>query len=122
MRRRKCRDKIEITPQLVETCFRWDTCGCGACGGIPDVQLDGFVFRIRRLGTKEFCVEYDAWSAEERGLCFLWDSAIYDLPRGRYEGVLFYEDEECMCVEIDIVKNVSVLASGATHKEEPLDV
>ena len=118
MRRRKCHYKINISVDLIQTVFLWDTCYRGHCGGKPDIQLDGFVMKIRRLGMEEFCVEYDPWDCDDQGLRFLWDDALYDLPHGRYEGVLFYEGDECMFVELEKKKQLTVTPSRMKHKRE----
>lgn len=115
MRKREKRPVIHVTPQLVQTIFSW-----AECGTHDGYNTTDFDFKIRRLGD-DFCIAYTPYCADSKGLTFLWDSLLYELPKGAYEGVLYVRGDPCLSVDMKVPKRCPVNTNAVTNKKEGCD-
>lgn len=113
MRRPTCGKRVLVSPDLVETCIPWRDCGVKKTHLVTDFEL-----KIRRAGKADFAVIYQPFCAEDAGLCFLWDDALYNLPAGRYDAVLFFKAAECGQFDLVLDKPVPVRLDSMTNTFE----
>lgn len=93
------RKPIPINKDIAETCVAIQDC-CGDCG-VPDNPT---VIKIKKAGTCDYLIEYDAvvccececdcCECKYDRICFEWDELIWSLC-GRYVGDIFESNATC---------------------------
>lgn len=79
---------IEIVPELAQTFVRLRKPGCGAL--VWQLNNSCVYIAIRRKGTSEVLVSYNAWEIDFDGaVSFYWDACFFDLDYGYYEGDVY---------------------------------
>lgn len=80
---------IQINRDVSKSCFTF----LGLCEQ-KAIANGAVVLRLRKAGSKTYLIEYPALKKREGdAVCFKWGEVMYALPKGRYIGD-FFEDEE----------------------------
>lgn len=82
------RKPMPINKDTAKTCVAIQAC-CGGLG-VPDSPA---VIKIKKAGTCDYLIEYDATVENDR-VCFVWDKLMWDLC-GRYVGDIFESNAVC---------------------------
>lgn len=81
-----------------------------------NISLSSAKLHIYRYGYSLPLLEYDILDERPDRITFYLDSLFYDLPEGRYYGIVLSGDTACGRVEIELDKACRV---GASHCEVP---
>lgn len=112
------RKPITINKDTAKTCVALSAC-CGG-RGVPDNPT---VIKIKKAGTCDYIIEYDA-VVENDTICFEWDNLIWDLC-GRYVGDIFESNAPCDNGKIGTLQfdvNVECWQATQLKEETPEDV
>lgn len=83
---------ILINKRLAKTTFEIELCG----------STDNITIELTRVGGNSDTIVYPAFETTDHSITFMWDSAIYNARKGRYQGIIRLDGCPPICVPIHV--------------------